>query len=226
MCAIVRSLLVLRAKLQHKSDTEDLLTSSVLARMSYLHRDALHRVFDGATEPLLDLRLPRMVGAVRWSFWPALPRAAADATHSQFVEPDVLVTSKDVTWVIECKHRGAQYQAQWRAQLLAVRARRGSEGQVALIAAGGLFDVAGARVWARALREECGAIAFCSMPWHRLGYALSAERTLADREGDDARYAVCDDALAALRHFDHGRQWLGTLPDLGSLHGAALPRWK
>jgi hypothetical protein len=154
---------MLRAALRGKSGDEDNLTSSVLVRLSYLPAKAQHDILQAAVQPLgSHASLPAPSGCVRWSFWPSLHASDDDPSHTQRVEPDALMTSDGAWWAVECKHRGAQYEAQWRAQIQAVRRRH--PGALAFIAAGGAAQLAEARAWSANLTKISISTLVAAMP--------------------------------------------------------------
>lgn len=176
---------------------EDPLTSAIFERLTYLEPVEAWSLLHAACEGKDRARIPNVppLGAPEWSFWPRLSPGVG-GSNTRCVEPDVVVTWGDLVLVIEAKHRGAQYWAQWVEEIRAVRANPLFAGkEIIFVAAGGVevatfaAQVEQAR---RALNED--HTSYLLLRWARLREACEQRRG-GTRPG---AAAIVHDLLAAL----------------------------
>jgi len=119
---------------------EDPLTSAVFERLAYLEPAEAWSLLCAAYEGQDRARIPNAApsGTPAWLFWPRL-LPGLGGTNVRRVEPDVVITWGDLVFVIEAKHGGAQYWAQWVEEIRAVRADPlFTNKDVVFVAAGGV----------------------------------------------------------------------------------------
>ncbi len=210
--------------------SEDPLTSAVFGRFAYLEPPEAWALLRQATAVLHGAELPERVpeGRPAWSFWPKL--LVGELGHNaHYVEPDVLVAWGEVVIVIEAKHQGGQWSAQWVEEIRAARASHPGAG-LWFLAAGGLEPGDGARLAAessQSLGEDAASI--LAMRWEQLCLVLHARRSAASSV---AVTACLDDIAAALEAWGYRlRLGFDTLP--GALPSGTIsakpgdiPSWK
>lgn len=198
------------------SALEDPLTSAVFERLSYLEPPEAWSLLHAAWEGTDRARLPDAppAGVPEWSFWPSLSPGAG-GSNARRVEPDVLVTWGDLALVIEAKHQGAQYEAQWVEEVRAVRSCHAGK-RVVLVAVGGvnpaMFE-AQAALARRALGDHDGPYLF--LRWEALRKAAE-DRLLHEARPGTA--AILRDLVTILDAWGYRR-----LIDFASLPEAAAP---
>ncbi|WP_437291027.1 hypothetical protein [Sorangium sp. So ce406] len=203
-----------RAASDGLTDLEDPLTSAVFGRFEYLPAELSWNILRGASNPLGGgLAMPAVppAGVPSWSFWPGL-RPGDGGRNKYRVEPDVLVSWSDTLLLIEAKHRGLQYPAQWVEQIRAARAAPAhATKQMWLVAVGGIVmqDAHGhlAHVRRELAGEICGLV---TIRWEDLREVLYAAEA-STRPSPQS--AILRDMAAALEAWGYRRKaWFSSLP--------------
>lgn len=195
---------------------EDLLTSAVFSRLSYLDPaevwSLLQATCEGTDRTLVQEPLP--VHDPEWSFWPGLSPGAG-GSHRRRVEPDVVIAWGDLVLVFEAKHQGAQDAAQWIEEVRAAHSRYGGK-RVLLVAVGGV-DPAMFREHVDQARRALGDldVQYYLLRWEALREAADRRR----REAKPGTAAILHDLVAALDAWGYrSRVEFASLPEAVALN--------
>lgn len=120
------------------ANSEDALTSSVFARLSYLEPTVLWALLHDSVERLSDQDLPTAPMNPEWLFWPSWRLEPATQTERR-VEPDVVLMDRTARHVVvfEAKLHGWQEAEQWVGEIRATHEELHGW-SVTFIAVGGL----------------------------------------------------------------------------------------
>lgn len=184
---------------------EDPLTSAIFERFAYLLPADAWALLRAACLESGQAEMQEAVPAGRpaWWFWPRLS-PGAEGFNSKHVEPDVLVDWGDLLLVIEAKHAGAQYGAQWIEQIRAVRSDpRFARQRLLFIAAGGA-DAGTFATIVTAVAKELGGdkIGFLLLRWTTLRHVADLLRPRLSH----GSAAVVDDMILALNAWGYERR--------------------
>jgi hypothetical protein len=205
---------------------EDLLTATIIERLSYLPASLFFKLLRSASIP--NGALPKALGQlVELEFWPTLTRPDQEGST---VEPDAILTFERGVLIIEAKiadramHRAEQWAQEWAAYHYAISSEEltsaTDKGDVYLIALGGIersdFHTL-TELTSRAqqlldsrtpgITPELKA-AGCS--WFELSEAIRRERKARDGVWDDSglRMILKDLDEAFRLHEFRGAQWI------------------
>lgn len=188
------------------TNREDLLTASIFERFAYLEPTEAWGLLRAASVGTRGELLPDAApsGKPEWWFWPRLSPGEG-GEHERSVEPDVVVRWNDFVLIIEAKHYGEQYAAQWVRQIHAVRADpRFAVDHMALIAAGGaLHDTFATRVAEAQALLGTGGLPLLLLRWEELHHVVEARQRHLTGPG---AIAILDDIIASLQAWGYQRR--------------------